>query len=225
MIHVFSQFQPKDPEARRRYQMAQASWRCQQWVEKPIDEAKSPRLFLDGDRRIPYVPDIFTEACQGQPDNQIIVFTNSDIICRSDCAMQIAAQMQDTHALYGRRRDFGHRLKEIPADNDFVSGVPYAGADLFAFRVYWWITYKSYYPEMLLAHEAWDACMVELITMTCPPKACEIRNVICHERHASRWENPANRHKLPGQIHNLRAAFEWLTNYGINPAQHGIQNV
>jgi hypothetical protein len=170
---------------------------------------------------VPYVKDLLSYGCNLAEDEEIVVFTNSDIICRSDCSAMIAAQLQDSHAIYSHRRDFG-RLDLIPDDSNFSLGSEYAGTDLFAFRAYWWKAYCDSFPDLLLSFEGWDACLCHLIVWTNPGGKTVLKDITCHERHASRWENPANRKTLPGQVHNIQNASAWLLKHGINPAIHGI---
>lgn len=180
-----------------------------------------PQLWVEGERKFPFVKGFFDKACFGLADDEIVVYTNADIICRSDCALVLAAALQDSHAVYCFRRDFHRKLLAVPTDPEFVTGTAYAGSDLYAFRVAWWRAYRHDFPEMIFGYEAWDACLRHLIDLTNDGKT-EVRDLICHERHASRWEQPENRRTLPGQIHCLTQAFHWMVKHGINPAKHGI---
>src|ERR1700677_1249518 len=221
MIHAYSQYTPADPETRRRNSLAEQSWRGQHWLELPISDDDCPQMWVEAGRKFPFVKGFFDKACFGLDDQEIVVYTNSDIICRSDCALMLAGAMQDTNACYCFRRDFNHRLTKLPTDEEFKQATPYAGSDLYAFRVCWWLAYRHLFPEMIFGFEAWDAVLRHLIDMTNHGKT-EVKDLICHERHASRWEQPANRRTLPGQIHCLKEAFHWMVRHGINPAKHGI---
>ena len=221
MIHAYSRYTPADPETRRRNSLAERSWRNQLWFELPIADDDCPQLWVEDGRRFPFVKGFFDKACFGLADDEIVVYTNSDIICRSDCSSMLAAFMQDTHACYCFRRDFHSRVDRLPTDDEFQRAVPYAGSDLYAFRVAWWNAVRHDFPELIFGFEAWDTCLRHLIRLTNPGRI-EVKDLICHERHASRWEQPANRRTLPGQVHCLRESFKWLVAHGINPSQHGI---
>lgn len=223
IVHIFSDFLPSDPEDRRRHLLARETWPRQPWIEKPVPDSKLPRLFVDGNRRYPYVRDIFDFGCEGCADEVIVCFTNSDIFVRGDACQVIAATMQSVEALYSRRRDFHHKLTSVPPDADYVKGHDYPGKDLFAFRVRWWREVREHWPEMILGFEAWDAVMQEIIELTNDKSRCGLRDIIAHCRHSSRWERSENRYTLPGQKLCLRNAYVWMVQHGIAPSKHGIR--
>lgn len=107
-------------------------------------------------------------------------------------------------------------------DADFVKANPYAGHDLTAFRAGWWREFREYMPDMVIAAEAWDPVVRQLIDETNPPGTV-LQDLISHERHGSYWENPAHRYKLKMQLHNLALAKGFFMARGISPSRHGIR--
>jgi hypothetical protein len=205
-------------------QVAQSTWQNQLWRECPVDDASLPRLFRDGGRSYPYVKDLFDFAVKGCGQDEVIVFTNSDICVRSNASSIIAAELQDRTALYSFRRDFAI-LKEPLPDAQIATGHPYAGTDLKAFRASWWKKYRDSMPDMLLGNEAWDSVMRVLIEKTHQGQNLGVDNLIYHEKHPSRWENPKQRYALPSQLHNLRLAYPWFKKQGYRPEQFGVRKV
>lgn len=223
IYHVYPYYDPKDPDTIRRNKVAQLTWLRQPWKELPVRDRDLPRLYHEDGRSYFYVKDVFDLACKGAEPSDIVCYTNSDIMVRGDLSMRLAAELQKLNALYCYRRDFHHQVLAPIPDHDFAKGFDYVGKDLFAFRVIWWENARVFFPaDLILGFEAWDAVMQELIDRTNGTKS-GLKDLICHERHASRWEREENRYSLPGQKLCLKAAYMWMIEHGINPGKHGIR--
>jgi len=221
IFHLYSHFEPEDPELVRRLAFAQETWKAQLWTEIPVKDEELPRLFEQSQRVVPYLRDLFDYACAiAKDENAIIVQTNADILVRSDACLEIAAAMQDTDACYCYRRDFG-RLVTPLADKDYARGYAYVGSDLHAFRVRWWRKHRDNYPDMAM-FEAYDPVLRHLMDFTNPKGTTRLYDLIAHERHDSAWERPKNRYSWAGQRHNLSLAIAWMKKHGIKPQSHGI---
>ncbi len=181
-----------------------------------------PRLWREEDRELPYVKDLLDVGCENADGDSIICFTNSDLIVRTDAAMLLASKLQTTDAAYAYRLDFHHRLDRLPRDHEFAQGRMYPGTDLVAFRTSWWRDYRKFMPDMILAHETWDCVMRQLINETNHGDN-ELVGIACHERHGTFWENPSNRYRLRGQLHNLGLAKSFFKQRGIDPGQYAIR--
>lgn len=225
MIHLFSIFQTSDGHTLRRQAVAQKTWANQLWSECAVKDEQLPRLFKDGDRAFPFIKDLFDIGCRDKEGSEIIVFTNSDICVRSNCASVIAAELQDKDALYAFRRDFGHQLEKPIPDDDIPKGIFYQGTDLKAFRVDWWRMHCYDFPDMLLGNEAWDSVLRVLMEITHGGQNMGVPDLIYHERHASRWENLKNRYTVASQRHNLRLAYPWFLKHGLKPQSFGVRPV
>lgn len=225
VIHLWSKLPVSDPETQRRLAIAQSTWGKQEWVEMPIEDATLPRLFKEGSRTLPYIHDLFDAGCAGRVDQDIIVFSNTDIGFCSQACLRIVFALQVNDAGYAFRRDFHHRLLGQPSDDDIARAIDYPGSDVFFFRVHFWRTQKVAMPDMLLGREAWDACLRVLIEETNPTKPLSLPNLIWHEKHggSGHWESDGNRYRLPGQLYNLALAKPFLIKAGKNPQQFGIR--
>ncbi|MDB6110584.1 MAG: hypothetical protein JWR69_2334 [Pedosphaera sp.] len=221
--HVYTAYAPSDPDTARRQRIAQATWPRQPWKECPVADADLPRLWQEKGRSFPYLRDLFDAGCQGCRDEDILVYTNADIMVRSDCCAKIAEALQTVDACYCYRRDFHHRVESPIPDADYAKGLDYAGSDLKAFRVIWWRAYREDMPDMLIGNEAYDPVLRQLIDETNGAEnGTRIRDVICHERHGSYWENPKHRYTLKSQLHNLGLAKAFFVARGIDPRRFGI---
>lgn len=225
IVHVHSAYTPSNPEATRRHAIAQSTWPVAGWDLRCVTDAELPRLFREKGRPLPYIRDLFNVATASLSNSDIVVFTNADIGVATNARFRIAEALQFNDATYAFRRDFYHRVESPIADADIGTGRHYPGSDLFAFRAGWWRAWRDDYPDLLLAREAWDACLRVLIEQTNPNKPVSLPDIIWHERHDNGWENAAIRYSLPGQVHNLRLAYVWLTLRGLRPESFGIRRL
>lgn len=223
IVHAYSDFEAKDPATRARNALAKTTWSTQMWVERPIGNAALKRLWQEEERTYPYLKDLLDLAVKDADGNDIIVFTNTDICVRSDCALQVAAALQDSDAIYCYRRDFNQDFSEPIPDELIVRGDDYVGSDLYAFRVHWWLNHREDFPDMLVGHEAWDPILRYLMEQTNPGCEVVLKDLIYHRRHDSWWENPKNRYRLKGQLHNILHAIYWMRKHGLDPARHGLR--
>jgi len=140
-----------------------------------------------------------------------------------DACLRIVAALQLNDAGYAFRKDAYYRITKPPTTEEIQEGTDYAGADLFFFRVRWWLQWKKALPDFLIGREAWDCVMRHLIEETNPNKPLALENICLHEKHANGWENPSIRYTLEGQRHNLTLAKSFLKQRGVNPANFGIR--
>jgi hypothetical protein len=219
IYHLFSDY-PVSGDARRRHDLARKTWATQPWIERPIIDSEVKTAF-----GFPFVGDLIDKGIEGIRDAEIWIFTNSDICVKSDAAKLIEDRLKTLPATYSFRRDFA-RLNDVLADGVITSGHDYCGSDLFASTAGWWRRVRQDFPPMLLGNEAWDPVMRVLMEEHNKPTiSMAVPNIIYHERHASRWENPVNRYSIPSQLHNLRTAWKWLVRRKFNPAMFGIKMV
>jgi len=222
-IHIYSQYNPSDLDAARRYKVAAQSWARQQWIDCPIEQF--PRWWREEGVALPYIIDLFDAGCAARAPTDIIIFTNLDCITKSDAALQIIAHLQRASACYAYRFDFNHKLMKPPADSEFTKGQLYPGSDLVAFRASWWMAHRHKMPDMVLGLEAADPVLRRLVDETNIGTSNEVLGIIAHERHYSRWEDSKNRYRLKGQLHNLTLAKKFFRQRKINEANFGIRGV
>jgi hypothetical protein len=220
IFHVYSAYTPTNIDTIRRMRLARRTWDVQPWSDLPVKEERT-RLFRDRAGRIPYIKDIIHLASKLKEDVDIIVLTNADICVAGNCCFAIVAALQSIDAAYCFRRDFVRLDVPLPL-RTIKMGTHYAGSDLYAFRVGWWRTYQNHFPDMLLGRECWDAILRLLIDKTHSNKNTTLHDLIYHERHASVWENPANKRTLPSQMHNVSLAKSWMLANDFNPRIIGI---
>lgn len=224
--HLYSAYDPADPETIRRGALARQTWPRQPWRDFPVRCEHLPRRWLERGRAFPHLRDLFDAGVRDAADETIVCYTNFDIHVRGDCCAQVAAALAVADACYAYRRDFHHRLEAPLNDADFAAGHWYPGSDLAAFRAGWWRSVRDRFPDFIIGFEGADPCLRLLIERTNPGAEVCVRDVIAHERHsdAGHWEHPDNRYTSPGQRHNIRLARVFLIRHGVKPAAHGLPN-
>jgi hypothetical protein len=220
IYHVFSDYIPRHPDTKRRMLVARRTWARQPWTEIPVPDL-NVRLYQDKMGKVPHVKDLIETGVSGKSNDDIIVFTNSDICVSSDCSFKIVMALQAIDAGYCFRRDF-RRLEHPIPDSMIHTGYQYCGSDLYAFRVGWWRAYGHEFPDMLLGREAWDSVLRLIIEETHPKQNPTLHNLIYHERHGSVWENPANRRTIPSQLFNINLARSFCYAIGFDPRRIGV---
>lgn len=198
------------------------TWEPQLWLDLPVRDSDLPRMWQEEGKSYPYVIDVFDYACREKAQDELMVYTNADICVCSDCAIRVAEAMQDTDACYSMRRDLHYEFRSPLPDPIISQSVAYAGSDFYAFRVRWWTKNRKQFPDMLIACELWDAVLRQLIADTNPRHRVNVSNLSYHQKHASVWENSANRYRLQCQLHNLQVGCLWLRKHGVDPAVHGV---
>lgn len=216
VYHVYSEYQA-DPETERRQKLARQTWARQGWVELPIAEAALPRRWEEGNRKLPYLKDLFDLAVTNKPDFDIIVYTNSDICVSSHCLERLTFWLAgETGALHSFRHDFTALDRPLKC-HEVAKGQKYQGTDLITFKVGWWKQIRDKFPDMLIGAEAWDSVMRRLIEITNPNGLVEVPEISYHEVHPSVWFQPENRYTLESQKYNLKLAKEWMAIHGEKP--------
>lgn len=222
MFHIFSQYVPRSPDDLRRHFLAQSTWLKQLWTEIPIKDLDLQHPFVENGRVLPCVVDLFDIGCRNLGSRDIVVFSNSDIGMVEFAYIGIAVALQSVEAGWGNRKDFSGLLA-VPTMEEVQNAPSNSGTDAFFFRVNWWREHRILYPDMVIAREAWDPCMRELMRMTHGNEDIEIPNLCWHENHDGTNHWAKNRYTFPGQLNNLKNAKLFLTSIGKNPANYGIR--
>lgn len=222
-LHFYSDYKSPDAEENRRMAMAKRTWQSQPWTELPIRDEELPRFFSERNRRLPYIKDLFDHANRkAQSSLDILVFTNSDLCVRSDCADQVREMLSLTDALYSRRMEFMHRFDAPIPDERIPSGILSEGTDLFAFRAFWWEQYRDQFPDLLIGRNFWDSCLIELINHTCDPRLTHLPWLTYHEVHHPMCMDPKNRWTIPSQLYVWQTALDWFKGRGAKASDYGI---
>lgn len=162
---------------------------------------------------LPFVRDMIQEALSDlDDDHDIVVLVNADIGFTAGITGQILDACAESGACFAHRWDFHKVTRDVTqvTEAQVGKGRWYAGSDLFAFTKQWWLANGSLFPDMLLGRQAWDMVMRNLIKRS---GGKEIHQAIWHEKHASPWEQTPT---LPGNVHNMKLANQWLSTHGGN---------
>src|SRR5262245_51335674 len=122
IIHFYSQYSPTNPDDMRRAMVAKMTWRTQGWTERPVFDSELTRMWKEGNRKLPYLKDVFKAAMRDGEDSDIFIFTNLDTCVVSNCCVRLAGELQNKEAVWGRRRDFHHQFTKPIADHEITKG-------------------------------------------------------------------------------------------------------
>jgi len=169
----------------------------------PITEIQLRRTAkntLHDPRALPYFRDLLAIALKRATENDLIVFTNDDVVLATGLTETLC---QVEHAAWASRHEFV-RLPESPCCLDIIVGRKHPGADLFAFTPEWWAIHGDAMPDMVLGAPEWDMVLRLLMQST---TGVELHAAIAHEEHRSYWLSHT---EDPSTLHNRRLAHAWL---------------
>lgn len=224
LVHLWSKFQPRDPDTARRQALAVSSWSGQLWTDFPVADESLPRIFDEGSRKLPFIRDLFDYGCSTWNNDDIVLFSNSDIGFAGDASIRVAIACLNHDCGYAFRRDFP-RLLRAPDDATLDSGTPYCGTDVFFFRVGWWSAHRTEMPDMLIGREAWDPCLRTVMEISESGRKLGLDHICWHESHGGdgHWGQTGKRFTMRGQIHNLKLAKDFMRINNLDPRSFGIR--
>lgn len=186
IIHFYTDFVATDPDTIRCNEIAKKSWIRQQWVDKPIQDSVLPRLWVERGKRLPLIQDLFDAAASAASDDDILVYTNADIVVRQNACSIIEEKMQNVDACCGRRVDVP-KMKDLVEDSAFDSKTVGLGTDVFSFRHSWWRKYREEMSGFIVGIGWWDWVLRYLIEETHKGRDTELRGLLLHEKSGPAW--------------------------------------
>lgn len=184
-----------------------------------------------GDKRdLPYLKDVLKPALDRATDEDIIFFTNDDIMIHPDLPEELKFHVGLFGVGMSTRCDWkgGARSPKETPDMWVRAGTPHSGRDLFAFTGGWLRAHWEDIPDAILGASDWDYCMAFLIMrdkgIAMPERgnmwkhnwpADMMRGYIGHEFHAPKWAHPANENIAASQKHNRTLCAEWCRKHGL----------
>ncbi len=160
LVHIQSEFKRQDEGPR--IENAQKTWidqyRRGAWTREGINDNALPRLFADGQRRLPYLLDMVDHAVNIHGKDTIYVLTNTDTIPVRSLTRHLVHTFKTYQCCYSFRRDIP-QIEKRDEKTIRTNTAVYPGCDLFAFTAEWWQTARKSFPDMLYATDTWDYCL------------------------------------------------------------------
>jgi hypothetical protein len=171
---------------------------------------------------LPFFKDVLQVGLDKAGDDDIVLFTNNDIILHPHLPDALKLHLGLWEACSGRRCEFKtHAFPGLMASNDEWASKsdPHCGRDLFAATKRWWLKHWGEIGDFILGAPVFDLNLAAIIRLS---KSHHLtrqnldQNVPCcelamgylgHEHHSSPW---AQRPKdTPSHVHNGRLFREW----------------
>lgn len=213
LVHIQSNFIRADEAARVAH--AKHLWSNQylkgNWVLCGIEDTSLPRLFLDGERELPYLRDMIDMAVsKHRSESPIFVLTNTDTLPVPSLTRHLVDTFKKYACAYSFRRDINgiHLLDETTIRTQTQG---YAGTDLFAFTASWWDQYRTVLPDLLYGSITWDYCLHNLMDASKGKRFCYL---IWHTLHL---DEAAHHRGSRAHEYNCTVAAPFLRSLGIEP--------
>ena len=232
VFHVVPLVEPAGEAAVRRYKAAQVSWQLfhqQGAVFLPYLDQNSERMFLLGDRKLPYLKDALKTGLEASSGNKdIICFTNADIILSPGFYKALQKRMAVNDFCCSFRMEFE------PTDGD-KCGVRTHGRDMFAFKRLWLAQHFDEIPDFLIGVGGWDYALAMWFRVlsgrspeSCDPSQCmpdiEMEyGFVWHERHEASWFLNTETIYAEAANHNRACIREFFDRLGLEQAHKDIK--
>ncbi len=169
---------------------------------------------------LPFMCDIIDYACEDADDDDVVFWTNSDICLVPETIRELRKKLKNAPCCYSRRIDV-QDAKKVRHLDDLALEIPYAGTDLFAFRVSWWVQHRHEFPDMIYAYDTFDAVMRWKILEH--NIHAEMRPPVgYHEIHVRGVHMPNHLFDTPGRRHNHELCQQFCEENGYQKAISGL---
>lgn len=230
IFHVIAEYEEPVLSERKRKQFAKDSWA---WLYK--SQGVIPAYYTDWKRtlahintkaKLPYFKDLLGPALELAGDDDILAYTNDDIIIHPE----LPDQLRYYCSIWGcvsERRCEGNAALPLNATpeqwrkaNDEAHFEHY-GRDLFAFTKRWILSVWDELPDFVIGSTDWDNCVVALMRRTAGIETTpgSFRQLVwpvempvgftCHIWHKSMWQTFGNYWSSPGNVHNRKLFRAW----------------
>jgi len=231
ILHFYNDFEPKDPEQKRRHDFARLNWEKVLYKKTfkhieitpfPIktDQLNRDSCSMGGERGLPFLKDIFQYATFGKPAFDFYLFSNNDI-----CFLEDAVPMWIISHYFKERKTkemaLSYKPRQIPfnlnekqwrdnrkwPDKNDINKHPARdhGFDAFLFHKDWWDDIKYIFPDFIIGHSRWDSCMNYFCTKYAPMEQwkTQMPGLCYHEMHDSFWSSTSGK-KCKEEEHNVK---------------------
>lgn len=217
MVHIYHWYQAVS-DTLRRMNSARKTWEVfyandgdVSPVEFQLDNSQRNSSDIGEKQIAPYIKDVVNFGISSRPEDEVFVYTNSDLSIVSDAARLIRDCVSKWGCGYSHRIDFE---KDVFPDGIITRdqlrekvalGSWCGGSDIFFFNKDWWRKYADGLPDAIIGFEAWDSCFMAMMLKSGLTKP--LSWITYHEQHTSYWKE--HRTDAPGQIFNQKICSEW----------------
>lgn len=222
IFHVFEEHTDKDERTINAQNTWKTFYRHKQFYRTPLENYPRSSLLLGDSRCLPYLKDVLRRGMMLANRNDIILFTNGDIVLHPqfDSAIRNALETQPCVTAFRIEVDSIPDLNSDPADLAVIGSTSY-GRDIFAFRNLWLMENWADIPDFLVGELEWDlvlALMVRSangIETTAPLEISQLKppaelpnGYVFHVKHTGRWLSNEFQ-SSPAKQHNIACSRDW----------------
>lgn len=180
---------------------------------------RDARITMNDKRHLPFLKDTLAQSVQCASDDDIVMFTNDDVVFTDRCLNDIRAKARYTGIVTASRIDVDN---PILGSFKGTNGVRHLGRDLVAFRSSWLKANIDKIPDFVLGASEWDIVLAAIARKECNcitsnqnigmmHPDCETSvGTLFHEKHDAVWNRTNNVDTSPSQKHNRLLAEEWF---------------
>lgn len=229
VFHVIAKYDEPVATERKRKQFAKDSWDvlyAAGVIPAYYTDWKRTLAHINTKAKLPFFKDLLQPALAQAADDDILAYTNDDIICHPDLPAQLRFYCAVWGCVSGRRCEGNTALpldatpekwREIASNNDF----DHYGRDLFAFTKRWIMSVWDELPDFVVGSTDWDNCVVAMMRRSCGYESVQGSFVkliwpvemplgwTCHIWHKSVWSTFGNYWSSPGNTHNRELFRAW----------------
>lgn len=235
IFHVVATYEEPSPSERKRKQYAVDSW------QRLYDQGVIPCYYTDWKRwgqhigaktKLPFLKDTLQVAMEKADWNDIIFYTNDDIVCHPNLPQQLRFYCSLYGAVAGRRCEIPFAPPPGPTQSpqDWAAQnknelFTHEGRDMFAFTKSWLRAHWDEIPDFYIGSTEWDNCVVIMIRRERGylSRIKDLKPLLwpaemplgwtAHVRHRSFWQSPVNFAKSPANIHNRQCFRDWAAQH------------
>jgi hypothetical protein len=230
IFHALSHFEPNSDEEKQRRSHARRSWArlydagemIPAWFSNPTRTMPH----YNEAAQLPFLKDVLAPALEQADADDIIVYSNDDIIFHPELPGQLRFYCSVWGCVAARRVELSPHLP-VPSfdaspeewiEVSKLGGIPHEGRDTYAFTKKWFDSIAAELPDFVIGATDWDNCLISIMRRHCGYRTDQpsLRGLIwptempvgwtAHIHHTSLWRSFGNFWHSPANNYN-RALF------------------
>ena len=168
IYHVYSNFINSERE-----QFAVDTWNGDSIVNVPVNDSDLTRS-IDG---LPYLKDLLDIAASKCDEDDIIIYTNTDIgLISNELNLPVNLFFCPRKQVLQKRNYTAQELEYVPYEGSI-------NCDVFGFTKKWYLDHRDLIPDFVIGSPKWDLALLVIME-----GAVRIDNMVFHIEHEAQWK-------------------------------------